>query len=555
MRAITALCTSMGFSSTCQFAGAGLLPIDKQKPAGRVELRLAWAGKDLQLQLVDFVLRAIPTRDCEIAGPPRVRQQHDVHHRVVGHERAVLVEVTERPQRDGAVDRRHQRRVHLRDAVVVQPEDHTAEARVVRHVFRLHAVEHELPAGAVLGGELRNAVHGIAHCALVPCGEGECAGGRYDVVRVRAILDLRLESFTLVAERLKDRCSAVREWKRSWKDLNDGSAAGHLDRRRSRLHRVRFSHRRAAIAPPGGHRVAVLCASLDPQPCVHAELLVRVLADGAIHLVGPGLEGKRQRGPCARLDDLGLLLDSLPLNFERVWDAARVHDGERHYAGSDTAFREFDFPRQECVHSLFNAGDHDSREPIPAGINSPAAESSSEGERLDSPELERFETVVLPHLDAAYTLARYLMRNDHDAEDVVQDAYLRALKYFSGFRGEESSARAWVLAIVRNTAYTWRRRQHSDTLGTEFNEELHSDSVADEHPEAALIKRDAGASLTRALDQLPIEFREVIVLRELEGLSYKEISDVAGVPVGTVMSRLSRARQRLQEALCAAEEC
>ena len=184
-----------------------------------------------------------------------------------------------------------------------------------------------------------------------------------------------------------------------------------------------------------------------------------------------------------------------------------------------------------------------------------AAKSSSEGERLDSHELERFETVVLPHLDAAYTLARYLTRNDHDAEDVVQDAYLRALKYFGGFRGEESSARAWVLAIVRNTAYTWRRRQHSDTLGTEFNEELHSDSVADEHPEAALIKRDAGASLTRALDQLPIEFREVIVLRELEGLSYKEISDVAGVPVGTVMSRLSRARQRLQEALCAAEEC
>src|SRR6266566_7135173 len=94
--------------------------------------------------------------------------------------------------------------------------------------------------------------------------------------------------------------------------------------------------------------IAALSASFDLQPCVHAELLVRVLADGAIHLVGPGLEGKRQRGPCARLDDLGLLLDSLPLNFERVWDAARVHDGERHYAGSDTAFREFDFPLREC---------------------------------------------------------------------------------------------------------------------------------------------------------------------------------------------------------------
>jgi RNA polymerase sigma-70 factor (ECF subfamily) len=168
-----------------------------------------------------------------------------------------------------------------------------------------------------------------------------------------------------------------------------------------------------------------------------------------------------------------------------------------------------------------------------------------------------FETVALPHLDAAYTLARYLTRNDHDAEDVVQDAYLRALKYFDGFRGEdEGSARAWLLAIVRNTAYTWRRRHHSgDALATEFNEELHSDAVAGEHPEAVLLKRSAGESLTRALDRLPPEFREVIVLRELQGLSYKEISDVAGVPVGTVMSRLSRARERLREAFCAAEEC
>ena len=164
--------------------------------------------------------------------------------------------------------------------------------------------------------------------------------------------------------------------------------------------------------------------------------------------------------------------------------------------------------------------------------------------------------MVLPHLDAAYTLARYLTRNQHDAEDVVQDAYLRALKYFGGFRGEgESSARAWLLAIVRNTAYTWQRRHHGDARATEFNEELHSDSVADEHPEAALLKSATGESLTRALDRLPPEFREVIVLRELHGLSYKEISDVASVPVGTVMSRLSRARQRLQEAFCGEEEC
>jgi len=176
---------------------------------------------------------------------------------------------------------------------------------------------------------------------------------------------------------------------------------------------------------------------------------------------------------------------------------------------------------------------------------------------LDPNELERFEAVVLPHLDAAYTLARYLMRSDHDAQDVVQEAYLRALKYFGGFRGcgaAEDDGRAWLLAIVRNTAYTWHRRYRTDTLATEFNEELHSESAAEEHPEAALLRTAARESLREALDRLPPEFREVIVLRELEGLSYKEISDVAGVPVGTVMSRLSRARKRLQDALCAEEQ-
>jgi RNA polymerase sigma-70 factor (ECF subfamily) len=169
---------------------------------------------------------------------------------------------------------------------------------------------------------------------------------------------------------------------------------------------------------------------------------------------------------------------------------------------------------------------------------------------LESSELARFETAVLPHLDAAYTLARYLTRNAHDAEDVVQDACLRALKYFDSFRGGEgTSARAWLLAIVRNTAYTWRRRRSVDALATEFDETQHSHAVADDHPEGEVLRSAAKESLTRALDGLAPEFREVIVLRELQGLSYKEISDVAGVPVGTVMSRLSRARARLQEAL------
>jgi RNA polymerase sigma-70 factor (ECF subfamily) len=155
---------------------------------------------------------------------------------------------------------------------------------------------------------------------------------------------------------------------------------------------------------------------------------------------------------------------------------------------------------------------------------------------LDSSELERFEAVVLPHLDAAYTLARYLTRNDHDAQDVVQDASLRALRYFQGFRGAASGeGRAWLLSIVRNTAYTWRQRYRADAVTTEFDEERHSDTVAGEHPEAAAEAQSERAALRRAIDALPPEFREVIVLRELEGLSYKEISDVAGVPVGTVM--------------------
>ncbi len=162
---------------------------------------------------------------------------------------------------------------------------------------------------------------------------------------------------------------------------------------------------------------------------------------------------------------------------------------------------------------------------------------------LESNELARFEAAVLPHLDAAFTLARYLTRNDHDAEDVVQDACVRALKYFDTFRGEHgTSARAWLLTIVRNTAYTWRKGHRNDALATEFDETEHSHIVADPDPEAK-------ETLSRALERLAPEFREVIVLRELQGLSYKEIGDVAGVPVGTVMSRLSRARTQLQRAL------
>ena len=162
-------------------------------------------------------------------------------------------------------------------------------------------------------------------------------------------------------------------------------------------------------------------------------------------------------------------------------------------------------------------------------------------------ELARFEAAVLPHLDAAYTLARYLMRDQHDAEDAVQDAYLRALRHFGGFRGGDG--RAWLLAIVRNSCHTLLRQRSRGALDTEFSEELHSEAVDVDDPETAALRGEAQESVQQALDRLPDEFREIIVLRELQGLSYKEISAVANIPVGTVMSRLARARQRLQRAL------
>jgi len=174
---------------------------------------------------------------------------------------------------------------------------------------------------------------------------------------------------------------------------------------------------------------------------------------------------------------------------------------------------------------------------------------------LEPSELERFEAVVLPHLNAAYGLARYLTRNDADADDVVQEAFLRALRHFAGFRGDGTTqSRAWVLAIVRNTAYTWQRRRRPDSLATEFDETVHSEAVADEGPGSDLARRDSRETLAQALDRLSPDLREVIVLRELEGLSYREIGDVMDVPIGTVMSRLSRARKRLQAALAGSKE-
>ena len=164
---------------------------------------------------------------------------------------------------------------------------------------------------------------------------------------------------------------------------------------------------------------------------------------------------------------------------------------------------------------------------------------------LPPQEKVRFEQIVLPHLNAAMNLARWLVRNSADAEDVVQEAMLRAFRFFEDFRGAD--ARPWLLQIVRNTCYTHLQKRAPQELMTEFNEEVHQRPT--HTPETLLAQADAREQLTRALESLPVRAREVLVLRELEGSSYKEISAIVGIPLGTVMSTLSRARERLGLAL------
>ena len=193
---------------------------------------------------------------------------------------------------------------------------------------------------------------------------------------------------------------------------------------------------------------------------------------------------------------------------------------------------------------------------------------------MDPDERARFEQIVLPHLDAAFNLARWLLRNRSDAEDVAQDALLRAYRFFGGYHGGD--ARAWLLQIVRNTCYTWLGKNRPAELMTEFDETHHSvagaggsagaaagdnsggaaegmpyRSQSSGSPEAQAIAAEDRERLSRALEELPPRFREVLVLRELEGCSYKEIAAITAVPIGTVMSALSRARKQLQLALTA----
>jgi RNA polymerase sigma-70 factor (ECF subfamily) len=174
---------------------------------------------------------------------------------------------------------------------------------------------------------------------------------------------------------------------------------------------------------------------------------------------------------------------------------------------------------------------------------------------IDSTKKQRFQASVLPHLNSAFNLACWLTRSRQDAEDVVQEAYLRAFKFFDGFHGDDS--RAWLLTIVRNTFYTWYQEQQKQRQQTEFDEDVQvlqtgdgfGMAAADNNPETLLMQKDSERQLRQALQALPLEFREVMVMRELEEFSYKEIATIADLPIGTVMSRLARGRKRLHTLL------
>jgi RNA polymerase sigma-70 factor (ECF subfamily) len=167
----------------------------------------------------------------------------------------------------------------------------------------------------------------------------------------------------------------------------------------------------------------------------------------------------------------------------------------------------------------------------------------------ERPRTQADVALLVVHMDAAYNLARWLMRNETDAEDVAQEAYLRAISHFAGFRGGDADGRAWLLAIVRNRCYDRLRQKGAWAGNTEFDDALHSGSRDIPNPEALLLLSERIELVRRSLADLSEEYREVLVLRELEQMSYREIGNIVGIPLGTVMSRLSRGRQRLQQML------
>jgi RNA polymerase sigma-70 factor, ECF subfamily len=168
-------------------------------------------------------------------------------------------------------------------------------------------------------------------------------------------------------------------------------------------------------------------------------------------------------------------------------------------------------------------------------------------EALASPAPPTFEQIMLPHMDAAYNLASWLLRDSHDAEDAVQDAFLRAHRAFDRFRGTDG--RAWLLTIVRNSCYSQMRQNRRRPEEVAFEEEVHGSGFDPADANAVAWNEAKGEQLRQALERLPAEYREVIVLHEIEGLAYREIAGVAGIPIGTVMSRLARARAKLQAEL------
>jgi RNA polymerase sigma factor (sigma-70 family) len=176
-----------------------------------------------------------------------------------------------------------------------------------------------------------------------------------------------------------------------------------------------------------------------------------------------------------------------------------------------------------------------------------AVVKKTESDQPEAEELVSFEQAMLPHLDAAHNLAKWLVRNDQDAQDVVQEAYLRAFRSFAGFRG--SNGRAWLLTIVRNTAYTLLKKNRSVDLSTTFDEEVHVTGQESASPATILEHADNAELIRNAMDELPTEFREILTLRHQEDLSYKEIGEILKIPTGTVMSRLARARAKLKEYL------
>jgi RNA polymerase sigma-70 factor (ECF subfamily) len=193
----------------------------------------------------------------------------------------------------------------------------------------------------------------------------------------------------------------------------------------------------------------------------------------------------------------------------------------------------------------WESGDFESDQKV---VKFEVVKKREEQDHSQTGELTSFEEAMLPHLDAAHNLAKWLLRNEEDAQDVVQEAYLRAFRSFGGFRG--GNGRAWLLTIVRNTSYTLLKKNRAADF-TAFDEEIHAPSDESVDPATILEHSEDAELIKEAINELPAEFREILVLRHQEGLSYKEIADIAQIPPGTVMSRLARARGKLKEYLAA----